>query len=549
MPLPANGTPWPPRQLTNILPQLSVWSAWYSGSPEMLSSVYGGFGSQGIGVSSDPTAQSFFGSDTGSWIAKVTQRARRWFWGEANKTPDRNNKLHVPIAADLCQASADLLFSDQVKLKAGDAKTQEYLDQLADDGFHSKLAEAAEVGAAMTGVFLRVAWDEAVADGPILTRVDADQALPEFRFDILQAVTFWQVVQVTGETVYRHLERHELNAAGNGVVIHGLYQGARDSLGVVVPLTDSGVTAGLAKMVDADSSIDTQSPGLAVVYVPNQRPQRRWRTDPLGKSYGRSDLDGIESLMDALDECYSSWMRDVRLGKSRLLVGKGALQDQGPGNGSTFDQNQEIYTTLNQPPSASKDAGSLAQMVQFQIRWQEHQQTAQQIIGDILRSAGYSAQTFGENGNLGGGRQTATEVESRERRSLLTRDRKVRIWRPAIGDITEKMLWIAKEVFNADVTPQRPEVLFADGVQESQLVLAQTALALDQAQAASRKTIVSALHPEWDEKQVEDEVKAILDEQPTVPDPTTFRPPGADAQAPEQALPQNGPAPVAAKPA
>lgn len=549
MPLPAPNTPWPPKQLGRILPQLDVWSAWYSGDGQHLSSVYGGYGSDGAGVVTDPNAQAFFGSDAGSFRAKVSRGLQRWFWGEPTKAPDRRVKLHVPIAADLCQASADLLFSDQVKLKSpSKSKTiQAALDQLADDGLHTKLAESAEVGAALGGVYLRVAWDESVSDSAISTRIDADQALPEFTFDILRAVTFWQVVGVNGEMVFRHLERHELDSKGVGIVIHGLYQGTRDSLGVPIPLTENAVTKPLADMVDEDSSISTESPGLAVTYVPNQRPQRRWRTDPLGKSLGRSDLDGVESLMDALDETYSSWMRDVRLGKSRLLVGKQALQDQGPGSGAVFDQDQEIFTTLNMPPSKAADASAIAQVIQFQIRFAEHKATAQQFIGDILRTAGYSAQTFGETDDSGGRGKTATEVESRERRSLLTRDRKIRIWRPAIAQHVEKLLAVNKAIFHQDVTVELPDVLFADGVQDSQLVLAQTALALDQAEAASKKTLVGMIHPDWDEDQVNAEVALIKADQPTVPDPTLFRPPGA--VAPSAGLPQDGKPTVAAEPA
>lgn len=553
MPLPANRTSWPPAVLQPILPYLNVWSAWYAGDEFMLASVYGGAGADGGGAVPDPVASTFFASDTGTWRAKVTRGLRRWFWGETTKAPDRRNKLHVPIAADLCQASADLLFADQVKLAVpediadGDGSIQEYLDDLADDGIHTRLAEAAEVAAALGGCYLRISWDDKISDRSMLTRIDADQALPEFKFDLLQAVTFWQVTAIEGDQIWRHLERHELDAQGDGVIIHGLYKGTNDNLGISVPLTDSPVTYGLADSVDENSSISTKSPGLAVEYVPNQRPQRRWRTNPLGKSYGRSDLDGIESLMDALDETYSSWMRDLRLGKSRLLVGKQALEDQGPGNGATFDQDREIFTTLNMPPSAAKDSSTLAQVVQFNIRFAEHKATAQQIIGDILRSAGYAAQTFGETDESGGRGKTATEVESRERRSLLTRDRKIRIWRPAIANVVEKMMAVDQAIFGAKIKPVRPVVNFSDGVQESQLVLAQTALALDQASAASTETLVRMVHPDWDDEQVQNEVDEIKAQAPNVPDPTTFRPPGAEL--PSQALPQGGKPPTASDPA
>jgi len=113
------------------------------------------------------------------------------------------------------------------------------------------------------------------------------------------------------------------------------------------------------------------------------------------------------------------------------------------------------------------------------------------------------------------------------------------------------MLAVDQAIFGAKLTVATPEVLFADGVQESQLVLAQTALALDQAAAASKKTIVTALHPEWDEQQVADEVALIKSEAPTVPDPTTFRPLGAAvAASPASGLPQEpGDAPKPDQPA
>lgn len=554
MPLPANRTPWPPAALQPILPYLTVWSAWYAGDEFMLASVYGGAGTDGGGAVPDPVASTFFASDTGTWRAKVTRGLRRWFWGEPTKAPDRRNKIHVPIAADLCQASADLLFSDAVKLAVPedvtdtDGAIQDYLDDLADDGIHTRFAEAAEVAAALGGCFLRISWDDKIAKRSMLTRVDADQALPEFKFDLLQAVTFWQVVAIDGDQIWRHLERHELDAAGEGIIIHGLYKGERDNLGISVPLQDSPVTAGLVGSVDDNSSISTQSPGLAVEYVPNQRPQRRWRTNALGKSYGRSDLDGVESLMDSLDETYSSWMRDLRLGKSRLLVGKQALEDQGPGSGAVFDQDREIFTTLNMPPSAAKDSSTLAQVVQFNIRWQEHQATAQQLIGDICRTAGYSAQTFGESDPGAGRGKTATEIESRERRSLLTRDRKIKIWRPAIANVVQKMMAVDQALFGSKVDPVLPVVNFPDGVQQSQLVLAQTALALDQASAASVETLVRMVHPDWDDEQVTTEVEAIKEQTPAVPDPTTFGAGGFGLTPPAQPAAPVAP-PVDGKPA
>jgi A118 family predicted phage portal protein len=516
MPLPANGQVWPPEQLKTILPQLGVWSAWYSGSTEHLSAAYGG--------ASDGSSNGFFASDQGGFRATVSRAITRFFWGESSRGTEQKTKLHIPIAAELCQASADLLFSDQMTLimERDGGPTQARLDELSGDHMHSTFAEAAELAAALGGVFMKVTWDDASSDAPFLTNVDMDQAIPEFRWGRLVAVTFWQVVSRDGKKVFRHLERHELDAQGIGVVLHGLYLGDEQELGVQVSLSLLPATAGLAELGEKfgnGTTISSGSPGLCVFFVPNQTPNRIWRNDLLGKHYGRSDLDGIEQLMDALDEVYSSWMRDVRLGKARVMVAKSLLDNAGPGKGRTFDSEQEIYAPINSPMSKDQSLASQITQVQFAIRVDEHQKTAEQLVKNILQMAGYSMQTFGvgEDRSI----RTATEIESKERRSLMTRERKLRYWRPAVADIIEKLMLVDKAIFGSNTNPVRPTVLFAANVQQTQLDLATTAQTLFLAQSASTEVRVALQHPDWDDVDVQREVRLIqLEAGVAVGDPT-----------------------------
>ncbi|WP_394425447.1 hypothetical protein [Streptomyces sp. SGAir0957] len=230
----------------------------------------------------------------------------------------------MPIAGDLCGGSADLLFSEPPKLTVDDDTTQTRLDLLTDDGMLATLQTAAEVGAALGGVYLRPVYDIEIADRPWLVAEHADRAVPEFTWGRLSAVTFWRVVREEDGQVWRHLERHE-----PGAILHGLYQGTREKLGRPVPLEDSEATEGYASIVSDEGAIKTGYQGLDVSYIPNQV-SRRWRCKPRLADLGRSDLDGVEPLMDALDETYSSWMRDIRLGKGRILVPNAYLQSSGP---------------------------------------------------------------------------------------------------------------------------------------------------------------------------------------------------------------------------
>lgn len=512
MPLPHSNIAWPPATLNDITPRLAEWSAWYEGSAESLRKTY----------SRQQTTLARPSQYAGGVVGAIS---RMWWGRPVTDLTKRQDQLHVPIASDLCQASADLLFSEPPTLKVADPKsnkrTQDALDDATNDGLLSTLAEAAEITAALGSGYLRVTWDKTISDRSFLTSVHADAAVPEFRWGHLVAVTFWRDVHVDGQTVYRHLERHELDGNGTGVILHGLYQGTPENLGRLIPLTEHTSTHALAAEVDADGAISTESPGLAVEFVPNQRPQRRWRRHPIGVNLGRSDLDGVESLMDALDETYSSWMRDVRLAKGRVIAPAYMLTNLGSGKGAVFDTEQEVFTPINMPPR--EDAKNELTSVQFEIRVAQHQATAQQLVEDILRTVGYSKQTFGEGTD--GAAMTATEVTAKERRSYMTRDRKIRLWRPAVSAVMAKKLAVDKAIFRAAVEPERPVVDFGDAVQADPEALARTNDMLFRAQAASTETRVRLQHPDWDEDTVAEETGRILAEfSVAVPDPVGFNP-------------------------
>lgn len=496
MPLPTGDQAWPPPHLRPALDCMHTWDTWWSGDPDRLEQLYGGRTAGGP----DPKRIQYAGGIVG--------RIARWWWGTPTAPGERRTKMHVPIAGDLCGGSADLLFSEPPKFTVDDDATQTRLDALVDDGLLATLQTAAEIGAALGGVYLRPVYDTELADRPWIVAEHADRAVPEFTWGRLSAVTFWKVVREEDSQVWRWLERHE-----PGVIYHGLYQGTRERLGRPVPLEDSETTTPFAPLVDEDGAIPTGYDGLDVVYVPNQA-SRRWRCQPKLKDFGRSDLDGIEPLMDALDETYSSWMRDIRLGKGRIIVPESYLQSQGPGRGANWNPDQEAFAGVNM--LARGDDMALT-MSQFAIRVQEHRDTAEDLINQILRSAGYSGQTFGLGGDAA---VTATEVTARERRSMTTRGRKILRWRPALAQLVEAWLAIDQAVFGGAVKPQRPTVEFEDSVQEDPLTLANTADVLRRAQAASTETIVRMVHPEWDKEMVEAETQRILQEQGmAVPDP------------------------------
>lgn len=468
MPLDSVWNPTP----KNAAEAYEEWSAWYSGDPNQIAAVYSG-------------------------ILTGLSNPRGRMWGK-EVVDEKKTQLHVPIAGDIAAKSAQLLFAEAPSIKVDDEATQARLEEIIEEGgLHARLLEAAEVAAALGGVYLKPAWDKAVSGVPFLTIAQADTAVPSFVHGMLREVYFWRVVESEGRKVVRHVERYSV-ANGVGVVEHELWEGTHEKLGRMVDLSGHAETAGLVPWYAS------KYPGLLACYVPNMRPNRKWR----GSALGQSDFSGLEGLMDALDEAYTSWLRDLRLGKARLIIPEMFLK-RGRNGQPVFDEDREIYTVLDVDPKNLANSGVMPS--QANIRADDHLKTCLELITRIVSGAGYSPSTFGLMGEAA---PTATEVRSRERASFVTRGKKERYWRPALAHMTHVLLAIDNEVFSGgNNLEDRPKVQLADSVQPDLSEIAASVGMLVTAQAISIKRRVEMVNPDWDENQIDEEVKLIQGEQ------------------------------------
>jgi hypothetical protein len=534
MPLPDGrdaSSAWPPPAMQAILDSLSVWDAWYTGDVQGLETVYA------------QTSTAFQG---GLWGG-----IRRFFWGSPNpaQASQAPVKVHEPVAASVCRMSTSLLFGElftpvfrndhdaddvtgdtrpgavdgQAKADATYTKATARVQELLDDEAHAALLHAGELAAAHGGVFLVGAIHKAThPHGPFVQVRAVDTAVPEFSFGKLTAVTFWTRLAPRAGQQYLLLERHEV-----GRITWGLYESNSDRmLGTPVDLRAHPDAAAVIPMLDEHGDgMATELDSLDVVYLPNVTPNRRWRKHPVGQYLGRSDLDGAEDLMDSLDEVVTSYLRDFRLGKTRIMVPKGFLQAGKPGEGATFDTNQEVFTELGQEsigsfnPNASGNAlGQQITTFQPGIRHLEHEAGRQVLKEAVYEACGYSAQTFGAEGDMA---VTATEVTAREKQTILTRSHKVLVATPAVVDLLCILMDLDAAHFDGpgrnDIVPL---VEWPDAASDSPKVLAETLQALNMAEATSIRTRVETLHPDWSKEQVAEEVQQIRDDVAVLPIPT-----------------------------
>ena len=511
MPLPPSGkTAWPPVQFLEPFADMDVWRAWYSGDTSHLARVYGGPNHLAL----NPRARDFFDLNRPSQFkGGIVGGLARMFWGEPITPGQPAGKLHVPIAADIAELSANLLWSDiptvtvDTDSVAGPSDlvgTQDQIKRYLDDCGHSTLREGAEMAAALSGVYVRVVWDTSLRPRPWMDVLSPDAVVPEWRWGMLAAATVWRELEPLhgSSEVWRLLERHE-----PGSIEYGLYKGDADTLGMMMALDDHPDAADLAGRVDANGVMATGIDRLLISYMPNVGPNRAWDHVPDAKPFGRSDFAGVEPLMGALDEAWTSWMRDLRLGKARIMVPQSMLETDGPGQGGMIDLDREVFVAMNM----LDDSAAAITSSQFAIRVEEHERTVAALRHQILSAAGYSSQSLGDEGNVA---VTATEVAARERQSLTTRGLKILYQRPALLEVLTTMLWVDVTHCGAKGVDPTVELTasWPQAVQPDPESTARTLSLLESAKAISTWMKVKTLHPEWDDEDVAEEVARIRDD-------------------------------------
>lgn len=499
MPIPTGGV-WPPPQLAPAYNAYRDWDAWYSGSPDRLRKVYINRGADGQSL--PPSQRVRAGQYSGGLVGAVS----RFLWGAPPPSGQRDDRLHVQLPSDVARTAAGLLFSEPITLNTEDEALKKRCDQLQEDGLTRMLFSAASANSALGDVYLRPIIDEEVMPGrAFLAPVHADGAIPVIRWGRLIEVTFWECVHIDGSQHYRLLEHHDV-VNKQGRITYALYEGTHDKLGDKVPFSRLPQTALYAKEPFSNGVQATGLDRLDVVRIPNSEPQRLWRTDPALKYFGASDFDGNEQWFDAADRAWTSWMGDLFIAKGRILVPDYMLQSQGVGNGATFNAEQQIFRGLS--ALANQSTANPIQAVQFEIRWQEHKATLDALTDTALRHAGLSTATFSNEGDI---TKTATEVNAEVTQSSITRGARIQVYGPAIADAIELLTMVEAKQLNGSVVG-RPAVEFADGVTESPKVIAETVQLIAAAEAASKRTLVKMLHPDWTEPEVDKELAEMRKE-------------------------------------
>jgi hypothetical protein len=515
--------PWPIGGWAVAFDRWRENEAWWVGNVEGLERLYQreGTGRVTHRVHGEPYAGGIVG-----W-------AHARFWGRPVPGDEQRTRLHIPVPADVATLSSDSLFAEPPSIEypddakgVSDANRERLAQIMGSKQARAAQAEGGELASAFGATALRLAWDDS-RDRVWFEPIGADVTIPEFRAGKLVALNAFTEYR-RGNTVYRHIERHEI-----GRIIHTLYEGTQTNLGRIVPLAELPETKPYSEIPNlTDQGIETGIPRLTASWWVNA-PAREWRRKGDLAEAGRSDFSGgVIGLFDAIDETWSSWMRDLKLARARLIVDAAYLDSNGvTGSGASFDADREVFQALDLAATPDKP---FVQAEQFDIRWEAHSATAQALYQRVLSATGQGdldKETTGSD-------KTATEINVGTSTRERTRDRKSLYAGQTLADLaqTAMMLDAVKYPGKGGGDFGEIEVEFPPA---SQIKLTDLAPAIAQLRAAktiSLETSIRLQNPTWRRSEVDEEIARLEKETPDpAPDPTRIGNPLTDPEAARRA--------------
>lgn len=387
----------------------------------------------------------------------------------------------VPLAREIARLSSALLFSEAPTI-THDSLESSLEEVLEANGLNPFLQASGESVAIEGRGALRIIRDETVSDQPLITYIHEDQVLwTEKHGRFVQGGTVVIERDLGQGQVYRLLEEHEV-----GEVTRRLYRGESYRLGTEVPLDSEEAKKKVPEFSDLEPEEDT---GLDVPTL------IRWDNVP----GGHSDIAGVETLLDRLDEAESLLLDKARKSVPVVFADE-ALVEQDKRltiPGVVFLKGSDILQ--------EGGMGNAVETVQPGFETAPHMEWIGHLIETALMHSGYSLASYGLD--QGGSADSGKALKLRQSRTLLTKAGKDRMAKEAI--VNALAVALAWKEGASEVKDYRPDVELGDGLPEDPVEDSTVIVALDSAFAISQEEKVRRANPTWHQERIDKEVAAI----------------------------------------
>lgn len=401
-----------------------------------------------------------------------------------------------PMPSKISGTFAELIFGQDPTITAAVKGNQKRLDMIVEDNeLPGELQMAGDVCSSEGEVWWRWLIDLDQAEVPVLEFHSRLSVLPVFRGKRLLAAALISTF-IPDDTdrqvkdVYRYFEIH-----ADTIVMNVLFKGKADKLGTQVGLDQLDETA------DLPETWDHGLPMLVgrVVNKMGRRPQ-----------LGISDYAGVKDYLFALNETATIGQENARLTlKKRVVVPDSYLDVRGQ-----FPAGADVIIAPTTDQDPDKAAQGLAQ-VEWSFDAQAFISYKEDLERTVLGRVGLARQLVDAGNATPDGRATGTALKLRLIPSILATEGKGRFW----DDALPMILGLGQQL-DALTTDQRagykwtnpakpPVVERSSSLPEDETEEATRHSLLIGAEIESRQTAVEALHPDWDDIQVTDELAKI----------------------------------------
>jgi hypothetical protein len=436
-----------------------------------------------------------------------------------------------PLAERISGAFASLLFGREPKVKVAEGNPQDRMDDiLRENRWGSRLRSAEETCSSEGEVWWRVVADPARFDQPMLTWHSRLDVVPHYVAQRVGAVAFISRLEdPDGDEaiVWRHFEVHD-----DTTVRNVLYRGGETRIGVQVELTAHPLVEELAEEWEHDT-------GMMAGRIVNVE-----GTDP---TLGKSDYDGIEDHLLELNECFSTGAKNRGLTALQRAYGPESAVDE---TGALPEGQNFLAVDDSDMAPGMTGPGEKFGVLNFTfdaealIKWWRH------VAQLALSRRGITPQFTGDATDAEGYAQTGVALRMRLIPSTNEGDRRASPWRDEADNILLRLQQIdarpeSERGFGQSwpKVDEAPAVTLGDALPVDEIEDSTRLSTLRSADAISIRQAVIERNPDWDEKQVDEEVERINQDRESAGGGLFGRGPQAPADEnlePEDVLPEDG---------
>lgn len=442
-----------------------------------------------------------------------------YFWRNA---PTSSLKKHTGIPSLISQKMGYILFGngidievlayDEAGAKSDDVTAyirEEVLTLYSKLEMEQKLQDGATIESWGGEVFYKLSVDNTLSDYPILEVADVTRGRVYKDRGIIREIRFPTYHKVK-DTNYRLDEVYSTTENGDACIYYKLYKlNVMKNEEEEVPL----YTIPQTSHIDPEIKVFEGIKGLLAFAKPNKKSLMFADSD-----YGASDYEGAIDSFDAMDEAYSTIFKELRTNRTVRYIPKDMIPKSPDGRFILNDNFTDAYVQVE----SDIDQNSKSEIT-FSIipdKTESHKAKFLTALTTALNKAGLSPYAIGITG-LESVNASAESQQERNKVTLETRKSKMEVWKPFIEEMLIKILqlndWMVRNKIvdqaykdnnikweNIDI-----QVSFGDYIVETEgSVIANVANQIA-AGVISTETALKALHPDWNDQQILEEVNRI----------------------------------------